>query len=46
MTYCVSKKDLTVVIMLSKNETYDEILYNKPTLAFVGDHKIFVKFVS
>ena len=32
--------------MHSKNEMYDYILNKKPTCAFVGDHEIFVKFVS
>ena len=32
--------------MHSKNDMYDYIFSKKPTRAFVGDHKIFVKYVS
>ena len=40
------EKIVAVVIMHFKNEIYDYIFNKKTTHAFVGDHKIFVKFVS
>ena len=42
----VCQKRIVTVIVHSKNEMYDYIFNENSTRAFVGDHKIFVEFIS